>query len=229
MLRLTLFRSVDVRSKLRSLRLAGTLTGCSHVQLPPSAIFSFGRPQGGRRSRRTVRNIRLGRNRNMSLMSISAEQFPCETIMREAARIFLCGDVMTGRGIDQILSHPCDPLLHENYVKSTRDYIRLAEQVNGRSPRAVKFSYLGRGSARVDPRSARCTHHQSRNQHHPQGRICTERHQLLNESRECRLLPVCRYRLLCAHQQPHFDWPCWAFRHAGKSGVFADRVGRSRA
>jgi hypothetical protein len=49
---------------------------------------------------------------------------------------------MTGRGIDQILSHPCAPLLHENYVKSARDYIRLAEQVNGRGPRAVKFSYI---------------------------------------------------------------------------------------
>ena len=70
-------------------------------------------------------------------MSILAEQFPTEAITREAAPIFLCGDVMTGRGIDQILPHPCAPLLHENYVKSARDYVRLAEQVNGRIPRAV--------------------------------------------------------------------------------------------
>ena len=28
-------------------------------------------------------------------------------------RIFLCGDVMTGRGIDQALPHPCSPILHE--------------------------------------------------------------------------------------------------------------------
>jgi poly-gamma-glutamate capsule biosynthesis protein CapA/YwtB (metallophosphatase superfamily) len=75
-------------------------------------------------------------------MSISAEQFPTEAITREAARIFLCGDVMTGRGIDQILPHPCDPLIHENYVKSARDYVRFAEQVNGRIPRDVKFSYI---------------------------------------------------------------------------------------
>ena len=75
-------------------------------------------------------------------MSIFAEQFPTEAVTRETARIFLCGDVMTGRGIDQILPHPCDPLLHENYVKSARDYIRLADQVNGRIPRAVKFSYI---------------------------------------------------------------------------------------
>jgi poly-gamma-glutamate capsule biosynthesis protein CapA/YwtB (metallophosphatase superfamily) len=75
-------------------------------------------------------------------MSISAEQFPTQAITREAVRIFLCGDVMTGRGIDQILPHPCDPLLHESYVKSARDYVRLAEQANGQIPRAVKFSYI---------------------------------------------------------------------------------------
>ena len=27
------------------------------------------------------------------------------------ARLFLCGDVMTGRGIDQVLPHPCEPRL----------------------------------------------------------------------------------------------------------------------
>ena len=75
-------------------------------------------------------------------MSISAEQISTEPITRQVARLFLCGDVMTGRGIDQILPHPCDPLLHESYVKSARDYIRLAEQVNGRIPKAVKFSYV---------------------------------------------------------------------------------------
>ena len=30
--------------------------------------------------------------------------------------IFLCGDVMIGRGIDQILPHASDPTLHEPYV-----------------------------------------------------------------------------------------------------------------
>ena len=75
-------------------------------------------------------------------MSIHAEQLPTETATQQVARIFLCGDVMTGRGIDQILPHPCDPLLHESYVKSARDYVRLAEDVNGRIPRAAKFSYI---------------------------------------------------------------------------------------
>ena len=30
--------------------------------------------------------------------------------------LFLSGDVMTGRGIDQVLPHPCLPRLHESYV-----------------------------------------------------------------------------------------------------------------
>jgi poly-gamma-glutamate synthesis protein (capsule biosynthesis protein) len=75
-------------------------------------------------------------------MSFSAEQPPTAATKRKVARIFLCGDVMTGRGIDQVLPHPCDPLIHESYVKSARDYVRLAEQANGQIPRAAKFSYI---------------------------------------------------------------------------------------
>ena len=49
---------------------------------------------------------------------------------------------MTGRGIDQILPHPCDPSLHENYVKSAMDYVRLAEEEVGPIARPVDFSYV---------------------------------------------------------------------------------------
>ena len=35
---------------------------------------------------------------------------------KTAITLFLCGDVMTGRGIDQVLPHPGDPRLHEPYV-----------------------------------------------------------------------------------------------------------------
>jgi hypothetical protein len=35
--------------------------------------------------------------------------------------IFLCGDVMTGRGIDQILQHHSDPAIHEFFIQSARD------------------------------------------------------------------------------------------------------------
>ena len=57
-------------------------------------------------------------------------------------RLFLCGDVMTGRGVDQILPYPCDPRLHESYMDSAIDYVRLAEQAAGPIPRAVDFSYV---------------------------------------------------------------------------------------
>jgi poly-gamma-glutamate capsule biosynthesis protein CapA/YwtB (metallophosphatase superfamily) len=46
-------------------------------------------------------------------------------------QVFLCGDVMLGRGIDQVLPYPRDPLLHESHAGSALDYVRLAERANG--------------------------------------------------------------------------------------------------
>jgi poly-gamma-glutamate synthesis protein (capsule biosynthesis protein) len=57
-------------------------------------------------------------------------------------RLFLCGDVMTGRGIDQILPSPGDPQLYERWVASAEDYVRLAERVNGPIPRPAAFEYV---------------------------------------------------------------------------------------
>ena len=57
-------------------------------------------------------------------------------------RLFLCGDVMTGRGIDQALPHPVNPALHEPYVRDARDYVGLAENANGPIPRPVSFDYI---------------------------------------------------------------------------------------
>src|SRR5438067_9918723 len=56
--------------------------------------------------------------------------------------LFLCGDVMTGRGIDQILAHPSDPQLFEPYVRSARDYVALAERDAGAIPRRVDPAYI---------------------------------------------------------------------------------------
>lgn len=56
--------------------------------------------------------------------------------------LFLAGDVMTGRGIDQVLPHPGDPQLHETFMKSALGYVELAEDVNGPIPRPVPFSYI---------------------------------------------------------------------------------------
>ncbi|UTW07860.1 CapA family protein [Pseudomonas benzenivorans] len=56
--------------------------------------------------------------------------------------LFLGGDLMCARGIDQILSCPGDPLLHEAYVKDAGDYVQLAERRNGPIPRPAEFAYV---------------------------------------------------------------------------------------
>jgi poly-gamma-glutamate synthesis protein (capsule biosynthesis protein) len=57
-------------------------------------------------------------------------------------RLFLCGDVMTGRGVDQVLPHSCPPGLHESSASSALDYVGLAEQANGPIPRPVGQEYV---------------------------------------------------------------------------------------
>jgi poly-gamma-glutamate capsule biosynthesis protein CapA/YwtB (metallophosphatase superfamily) len=57
-------------------------------------------------------------------------------------RLFLCGDVMAGRGIDQVMRRPGDPRLYERFVKSAREYVAIAEQASGPIPRRVAPSYV---------------------------------------------------------------------------------------
>lgn len=54
--------------------------------------------------------------------------------------VFMCGDVMTGRGIDQILPHPGDPTLREP-MADARGYVTLAEEANGPIPWPVDFAW----------------------------------------------------------------------------------------
>lgn len=56
--------------------------------------------------------------------------------------IFMCGDVMTGRGIDQVLPRPCNPVIYESYVRDARRYVELAEKANGPIQQPVSFSYI---------------------------------------------------------------------------------------
>jgi poly-gamma-glutamate synthesis protein (capsule biosynthesis protein) len=60
----------------------------------------------------------------------------------DRATLFLSGDVMTGRGIDQVLAHPCPPHLYEPYVSSALDYVALAEKANGPIPHPVDDAYV---------------------------------------------------------------------------------------
>jgi poly-gamma-glutamate capsule biosynthesis protein CapA/YwtB (metallophosphatase superfamily) len=56
--------------------------------------------------------------------------------------LFLCGDVMIGRGIDQILPHPSKPQLYEPFVKDARDYVLLAEMAHGKIHPPVSPDYI---------------------------------------------------------------------------------------
>lgn len=56
--------------------------------------------------------------------------------------MFMCGDVMLGRGIDQVSAHPGDHVLYEQYMKSARGYVDLAENANGPISYPVSSSYI---------------------------------------------------------------------------------------
>lgn len=65
--------------------------------------------------------------------------------------LFLAGDVMTGRGIDQIHPHSVDPVLYEPYVKNARQYIQFAEDKSGPIPSNISHQYIwGDGLAILD-------------------------------------------------------------------------------
>ena len=69
-------------------------------------------------------------------MSVSSEQH------RERVTLFLAGNVMTGRGIDQILPHPAAPALHEDWIRDARHYVELAERQSGPIPRGADPTYI---------------------------------------------------------------------------------------
>lgn len=66
-----------------------------------------------------------------------ADQLPAQNL-----QLLLAGDVMTGRGIDQILQHPGDPILYESWARSALRYVELAEQRNGPIPKGVEPEYV---------------------------------------------------------------------------------------
>jgi poly-gamma-glutamate synthesis protein (capsule biosynthesis protein) len=69
--------------------------------------------------------------------------------------LFLAGDVMTGRGIDQVLPHPGDARLYETYVTSAHDYVELAERANGPIPKPLAFGAIwGDALAELERRRA---------------------------------------------------------------------------
>ena len=57
--------------------------------------------------------------------------------------LFACGDVMPGRGVDQILPHSGDPELREDYASDANAYVRLAVRANGPIPRPACLLAMG--------------------------------------------------------------------------------------
>lgn len=69
-------------------------------------------------------------------------QFNIMNYQQKTFSIFLCGDVMTGRGIDQILPFPSGPQLYESYVTDARDYVLLAQEKNAKFIYPVSMDYI---------------------------------------------------------------------------------------
>ncbi|WP_374760449.1 CapA family protein [Nocardia cyriacigeorgica] len=60
---------------------------------------------------------------------------------RMPVTVLLGGDVMLGRGVDQILPRPGRPELREPWVHDARSYVEAAERVNGPIPRPVAVDW----------------------------------------------------------------------------------------
>ena len=58
--------------------------------------------------------------------------------------LLLCGDVMLGRGVDQVLPHPGDPWLqeHRRNIKDARVFVELAVQKHGALPQHRDAGYV---------------------------------------------------------------------------------------
>lgn len=86
-----------------------------------------------------IKAERLGLEKMRSTDKKTADQS-----LKAAAHVnlFMTGDVMTGRGIDQALPFSGDPVIYEPYMKSAKGYLRIAEEANGPIPRPAAFSYV---------------------------------------------------------------------------------------
>lgn len=82
---------------------------------------------------------------------VSGRADDVESMRPASLTLFLAGDVMLGRGIDQILPHPGDPRLYEPHATSATVYVDLAESANGPIPRPVRLDYVW-GDALADLR-----------------------------------------------------------------------------
>ena len=163
--------------------------------------------------------------------------------------MFLCGDVMTGRGVDQILPHPGDPRLRERLYRGGAG-LRRARGGRQRPDPApggpgVAVGRRARGARR---RGARRPADQPGDQHHPQRRLrAGQAGALPDEPRQCRLPdrgPADACALANNHvldfgrtawRRPWTRWPGPGCGRRGRPGqrrctaAGGDRPGRRRA
>ena len=111
-----------------------------------------------------ISSLTMGLAMSLSLPSTRADKVmpvvqenkgrvPKTSARADLLSLFLCGDVMAGRGIDQILPHPGNPILYERYMKSASGYVALAEDANGTLPKPVEYAYIwGEALAELESR-----------------------------------------------------------------------------
>lgn len=91
---------------------------------------------------RAVARRRLLQQASAAALLAAAPSFVTARAGSSPVRLFLGGDVMTGRGIDQIQRQPGDPRLYERSVQSALKYVELAEAASGAIPRRVSPDYV---------------------------------------------------------------------------------------
>jgi hypothetical protein len=109
-------------------------------------------------------NVETGAPEKGDKQNASGAPLPASNLLT----LFLCGDVMTGRGVDQVLPHAGNPILYEQYMKSAAGYVELAEDANGSIPKPVEYSYIWGDALAELERIKRCAHNESRDSRHPQ-------------------------------------------------------------
>jgi poly-gamma-glutamate capsule biosynthesis protein CapA/YwtB (metallophosphatase superfamily) len=81
--------------------------------------------------------VLMGNSQNSELMPKKLRNSESSPV-----KLFLCGDVMAGRGIDQALPYPVPPVLYESWVKNAKDYLHIAEQKNGKIETPLTWDYI---------------------------------------------------------------------------------------
>ena len=122
----------------------------------------------------------------------------------ERLTLFLCGDVMSGRGVDQILA--CLLRFAQPHARSALEYVALAEQANGPIPRRWTTLTSGVRRSKCGPGTAGCAHREPGNQHHYQQRSLPQRINYRMHPANARVLEVPQNRLLVLANNHVLDW-----------------------